>query len=335
MSRAGTLKNRSRTSTLVPGARRPAGAGAPASPPLDRQRTRPRGIAAVRLDQPQPAHRADRRQRLAAEAQRGDPDQLLVGELGGGVALEGQRQLVRPPCRSRRRRPGSARSRRPPAPPRSGAAPASIAFSTSSLTTDAGRSTTSPAAMRLATSSGRRRMAGMAPQSPCGSPTMLTRELARKQPGRDPLQVRQVHRLDQAVAAVQIVVAQIVQQHAEQRLGDLVVAGQAQRERAGEVGPRVGEVVLVELAALPSGPAPGARSRSTALPAGCWWRRRPATAAPGRARRGRNRPSKRGHASRAPPRAGARRNRRRPGCSWRCRRRSSRGRGGRAQHGRT
>jgi len=53
-----------------------------------------------------------------------------------------------------------------PRPPASSAtsirvAPASIAFSTSSLTTDAGRSTTSPAAMRLATASGRRRMAGM------------------------------------------------------------------------------------------------------------------------------------------------------------------------------
>src|SRR5258707_874547 len=37
-------------------------------------------------------------------------------------------------------------------------APASSAFSSSSFTTDAGRSTTSPAAMRLATASGRMRM---------------------------------------------------------------------------------------------------------------------------------------------------------------------------------
>ncbi len=37
-------------------------------------------------------------------------------------------------------------------------APASMAFSTSSLTALAGRSTTSPAAMRLTVSGGRRRM---------------------------------------------------------------------------------------------------------------------------------------------------------------------------------
>ena len=40
-------------------------------------------------------------------------------------------------------------------------APASIAFSTSSFNADAGRSTTSPAAMRLTSVSGRRRMMGM------------------------------------------------------------------------------------------------------------------------------------------------------------------------------
>ena len=59
-----------------------------------------------------------------------------------------------------------------PRPPASSAtsirvAPASIAFSISSLTTDAGRSTTSPAAMRLATASGRRRIAGMGGSSDC------------------------------------------------------------------------------------------------------------------------------------------------------------------------
>ena len=38
---------------------------------------------------------ADRGQRLAAKAQNGDLLQLLVDELGGGVALERQRQLLR------------------------------------------------------------------------------------------------------------------------------------------------------------------------------------------------------------------------------------------------
>ena len=48
-------------------------------------------------------------------------------------------------------------------------APASMAFSTSSLTTEAGRSTTSPAAMRLMTVSGRRRMVTVVfPLWPCG-----------------------------------------------------------------------------------------------------------------------------------------------------------------------
>ena len=42
-------------------------------------------------------------------------------------------------------------------------APASMAFSTSSFSAEAGRSTTSPAAMRFISVSGRRRMIGMVP----------------------------------------------------------------------------------------------------------------------------------------------------------------------------
>src|SRR4051794_3267702 len=45
-------------------------------------------------------------------------------------------------------------------------APASMAFSTSSLTTDAGRSTTSPAAIWLARSAGRREMRPTSDPSP-------------------------------------------------------------------------------------------------------------------------------------------------------------------------
>jgi hypothetical protein len=54
-------------------------------------------------------------------------------------------------------------SSRPPPPTATSTrvAPASSAFSTSSFTTDAGRSTTSPAAMRLTRCSGRRRIVGM------------------------------------------------------------------------------------------------------------------------------------------------------------------------------
>ena len=46
-------------------------------------------------DDAQPAHAGERGQRLAAKAEQGDPDQLVVVELGGGVALHRQRELVR------------------------------------------------------------------------------------------------------------------------------------------------------------------------------------------------------------------------------------------------
>ena len=39
-------------------------------------------------------HRADRGQRLAAKPQRADPQQILVVELGGGVAVDRQRQIA-------------------------------------------------------------------------------------------------------------------------------------------------------------------------------------------------------------------------------------------------
>ena len=40
-------------------------------------------------------HAGERGQRLAAKAEQGDPDQLVVVELGGGVALHRERELVR------------------------------------------------------------------------------------------------------------------------------------------------------------------------------------------------------------------------------------------------
>ena len=70
LSRAGVAKNRSRTSTLVPGAAA-AGAGVllcPASTAISQPLSAPCG---ARQDT-QPADRADRRQRLAAKAQGGD-----------------------------------------------------------------------------------------------------------------------------------------------------------------------------------------------------------------------------------------------------------------------
>jgi hypothetical protein len=84
------------------------------------------------------------------------------------MTLDGQRQLVRPP-------PSTCTSIRE--------APASRAFSTISFTALAGRSTTSPAAMRLTVSGGSRRI-GMVLTALAGlyddsEPVRRTRELQR------------------------------------------------------------------------------------------------------------------------------------------------------------
>ena len=105
-------------------------------------------LAAVPRRDRQPRGRADRGQRLAAKAERADREQILVVELRGGVALDRSARSARvmPPPSSVTRI-----SRRPPPSVSTSIlrAPASSAFSTSSLTTLAGRSITSPAAMRL------------------------------------------------------------------------------------------------------------------------------------------------------------------------------------------
>ena len=41
----------------------------------------------------QPRYRADRRQRLAAKAERADGDEIVVGELRGGVPLDREREI--------------------------------------------------------------------------------------------------------------------------------------------------------------------------------------------------------------------------------------------------
>ena len=66
---------------------------------VDDDLVRRAGVALPRLDG-QPGDRADRGQRLAAEAQRGDVEQVLVGELGGGVPLHRQRQVGRAHARA-------------------------------------------------------------------------------------------------------------------------------------------------------------------------------------------------------------------------------------------
>ncbi len=51
-------------------------------------------FAGVARGDGEPRDRADRGQRLAAEAERADVEQIVVGELRGGVALDRQRQVV-------------------------------------------------------------------------------------------------------------------------------------------------------------------------------------------------------------------------------------------------
>ena len=116
---------------------------------------RPRAARAARDGEAR--DRADRGQRLAAESERADGVEVVVGrELGRRVALERQRQLVgRHPeaVVGRRARALAPPSRRSTA---IDARPASRAFSTSSFTTEAGRSTTSPAAILLTRCVGQR-----------------------------------------------------------------------------------------------------------------------------------------------------------------------------------
>ena len=93
---------------LDPGARRmrrrlPAPISAPPSTAISHALVgagRPRG-------DPHPADRADRRQRLAAKAERGDAQQIVVGQFRGAVALDRERQLLRASCRRHCRRPRS------------------------------------------------------------------------------------------------------------------------------------------------------------------------------------------------------------------------------------
>ena len=87
-------------------------------------------------------------------------------ELRGGVALDRERQLVRRHADAVVGDRDQRRGRQRRARPRSGSPPASSAFSISSLSAAAGRSTTSPAAMRLTRFCGRRRIGAKARQAP-------------------------------------------------------------------------------------------------------------------------------------------------------------------------
>ena len=151
LRRAGTLSNSPSTRTRVPGgsAAGPSPAFTPWStvdPPAVAPRAR---LSSVSRDDA-----GDRRQRLAAKAEAGHRLDRVVGQLGGRVPLERQAHLGRASSRSRRRSLRPVRARPPTAESRPISAPASSAFSTSSFKALAGRSTTSPAAMRLMSSDG-------------------------------------------------------------------------------------------------------------------------------------------------------------------------------------
>ena len=150
--RAGTLKNRSRTSSRVPSGQ-PHGIGSVSWPPSQRN-SQPSRAPLRRLwmrardTAPIDASASPRNPRLPMWSRSATSDSLLVAWLANASGRSSGRKpspssAIRidsaPPCLI------SIRIRR---------APASSEFSTSSLTTDDGRSTTSPAAIWLTTAGG-------------------------------------------------------------------------------------------------------------------------------------------------------------------------------------
>ncbi len=145
LRRAGTLKNRSRTSTVVPTGCA-AGATAPDSPSVQRT-SAPSATDAVRdtmrsrATEPIEGSASPRKPSVAMRSRSSKAAILLVACRAS--ASPSSAGAIPPP---------SSRTRTSCSPPRSTStsmrrAPASSAFSTSSLTTEAGRSTTSPAAI--------------------------------------------------------------------------------------------------------------------------------------------------------------------------------------------
>ncbi len=144
--RTGVLKNRLRTSITVPD--RPARwFHGPATPPsivisAPSLRVGLTGLAAHLR------HLGDRRERLAAKSERGDPVQVVGSrQLARRVGSERERQVVGSDPRTVVRDPDEILAAAFDRHIDARCAPASIAFSISSFTTLAGRSTTSPAAI--------------------------------------------------------------------------------------------------------------------------------------------------------------------------------------------
>ena len=141
--RAGVLKKSARTAMVVP-RWRTAGATASSRLPVTVISV---GVGSVGGEHRESGHRRDGGQRFATEPEGAHAHQIRgVDDLAGGVAVERQDGVVAAHARAivahqDERLASLLRSTR------TFRAPASMAFSTSSFTTEAGRSTTSPAAI--------------------------------------------------------------------------------------------------------------------------------------------------------------------------------------------
>ena len=180
--RAGVLKNRSRTAIVVP-ARQP-------------RLFHPQDLPAGNLDQrarrhppppASPASPAPPTQSTAAPPRETPASQSTADRPTSAASTSHAAQTPaarrRAPCRSRCPRCGSACARPPPPPPGSASRPHPAQFSSSSFTTDAGRSTTSPAAIWFATWSERMRMRPIATILRCQQPFTIPRRFpSRPQP---------------------------------------------------------------------------------------------------------------------------------------------------------
>ena len=178
-----TLKKSERTVTVVPGWRIRSSIAASEPPAATIARARPSRPPRT-VSSSKRRHRRDARQRLAAEAE-GRHAHEVVGraDLAGRVAVERQqRVLAAHPVPvvgdpHERLAAGLDLDGDRPAPARR------RAFSSSSFTTEAGRSTTSPAAMRLATTSERmamRRAATGARARSAERPSAAARDLGHR-----------------------------------------------------------------------------------------------------------------------------------------------------------
>ena len=187
----------------------------------------------------EPRHRCDGRQSLAPKAKRGDVEEIAVRQFGRRMALDSRSRssgLMPAPSSTTRI------SRRPP--PSSmisiRVAPASSAFSTSSLTADAGRSTTSPAAMR-STRTGSSLRTAIPPPSwnrlkPDGLADDGDQQLAfAVEPLGRPCRIFERHGFNKPVATLHIVDSQVVDLNSYELSGDFRRSVEVQRIRAGDV----------------------------------------------------------------------------------------------------